>query len=77
MIKSIFIFIAKIIGYFLIIFTWFRLIAPFFISYPSNTLVIIGVLGSIAVTLLWLYFIIKTIQKFFLILNKTKQNENN
>lgn len=63
MLKTIFLSIGKVVGYFLILFVWFRLAAPFLISYPSNTLVVVGIVGSIVFTLLWTYFFIKTMQK--------------
>jgi hypothetical protein len=64
MVKLIFIFVAKIIGYLLILFAWFGIVAPFLVSYPSNTLVAVGFIGTIAVMFFWLYSIIRTIQKF-------------
>lgn len=70
MLKTILFFIAKLLGYFLILFAWFRIAAPFLISYPSNTLVIVGFLGSAIVVLTWVYFFVKTCQKFLIKINK-------
>jgi len=73
MLKIIFISMAKIIGYFLILFAWVGFVAPALISYPDTTLVAVGFIGSIVVVLIWLYFFIRTVQK---IINKLNQFSN-
>ena len=73
MLKTILIFIFKLIMYFITLFIWFRFLIPPMLSYPDNIIFFVGVFSTIIFSLSWFYFLLLTINKF---LNKFT-NENN
>lgn len=72
--KTIFIFIFKLIMYFISLFLWVRVFMPKLLSAPNDFLFGTGFILTAIFTLFWTYFLIKTFINFSKQIN---ENENN